>query len=213
MQAPESDPANAVHGAKVMVIGLDSVDPQLLERGCAAGFLPNLAALRSEGVSGRIDTPAGMADDAVWASFSTGRTPAQHGRYHFRTVITGSYELLRFKTRNFDCPPFWEALSQAGKRVAVIDVPKSPSARQFDGIQIHDWRVHGRDGETATTPPELAKELAKNKKAKENFDKLAPSYRRQYIGWIAVAKRAETKKRRIEESIALLEKGKRLGMK
>ena len=62
-------------------------------------------------------------------------------------------------------------------------------------------------------PPEFAKALAQNKKAKDNFDKLAPSYRKQYIGWIAVAKRAETKKRRIEESLILLEKGKKLGMK
>ena len=75
------------------------------------------------------------------------------------------------------------------------------------------WGKDGRPGISFDVPPELAKALAKNRKAKENFDKLAPSYRRQYIGWIAVAKREETKKRRIEESIALLEKGKKLGMK
>ena len=75
------------------------------------------------------------------------------------------------------------------------------------------WEKDGRPLISLDVPPELAKALAKNKKARENFDKLALSYRRQYIGWIAVAKRAETKKRRIEESIALLEKGKKLGMK
>jgi len=75
------------------------------------------------------------------------------------------------------------------------------------------WEKDGRPVISFDVPPELAKKLAKNKKAKENFDKLAPSYRRQYIGWIVVAKRAETKKRRIEESIALLEKGKKLGIK
>lgn len=62
-------------------------------------------------------------------------------------------------------------------------------------------------------PPEFAKALARNKKAKENFDKLASTYRKHYIGWIAVAKRQETKKRRIEESITLLEQGKKLGLK
>jgi len=61
--------------------------------------------------------------------------------------------------------------------------------------------------------PEFAKALARNKKAKESFDKLAPSYRKHYIGWITVAKRPETKKRRIAESIALLEQGKKLGLK
>jgi len=62
-------------------------------------------------------------------------------------------------------------------------------------------------------PPEFAKALDRNKKAKERFDKLVPSYRKHYIGWIAVAKRQETKKRRIEGSIALLEKGQKLGLK
>ena len=75
------------------------------------------------------------------------------------------------------------------------------------------WEKDGRPRISFDVPPELAKAPAQNTKAKENFDKLAPSYRRQYIGWIAVAKRAETKKRRVEESIALLEKGKKLGMK
>jgi len=62
-------------------------------------------------------------------------------------------------------------------------------------------------------PPEFAEVLAQNKRAKKNFDKLAPSYRKHYIGWIAVAKRIETKRKRIDESIALLEKGEKLGLK
>lgn len=75
------------------------------------------------------------------------------------------------------------------------------------------WKKDGGINIPLDVPPELAKALTKNKKAKENFDKLALSYRRQYIGWIAVAKREETKKQRIKESIALLVKGKKLGMK
>ncbi|MHC4226805.1 MAG: YdeI/OmpD-associated family protein [Planctomycetota bacterium] len=75
------------------------------------------------------------------------------------------------------------------------------------------WDQDGRPQISFDVPPEFAKALARNKKAKKNFDKLAASYRKHYIGWIAAAKRPETKKRRIDESIALLEKGKKLGMK
>ena len=75
------------------------------------------------------------------------------------------------------------------------------------------WDKDDRPQISLDVPPEFAKALARNKKAKENFDKLAPTYRKHYIGWISVAKRPETKKRRIEESIALLEKGQKLGMK
>ena len=75
------------------------------------------------------------------------------------------------------------------------------------------WDKDARPRISLDIPPEFARALARNKKAKDSFDKLAPSYRKHYIGWIAVAKRQETKKRRIEESIALLEQGKKLGLK
>lgn len=61
--------------------------------------------------------------------------------------------------------------------------------------------------------PEFAQALKKNKRAKETFDNLALTYQKQYLGWIEVAKRPETRQKRIEESIRLLEKGKELGLK
>ena len=66
---------------------------------------------------------------------------------------------------------------------------------------------------TFEMPPEFSEALTKNKTAKENFAKLAATYQKQYIGWIEVAKRQETRERRIRESILLLEKGKKLGLR
>ena len=75
------------------------------------------------------------------------------------------------------------------------------------------WGQTGRPNISLDMPLEFTKALDKNKKAKENFEKLAPSYRKHYIGWIKTAKRDETKERRIRESVILLAKGKRLGLK
>ena len=62
--------------------------------------------------------------------------------------------------------------------------------------------------------PQYVKEaLAKNKKALENFNNLAKSYKRQYVGWISSAKKKETRKRRLTEAVSLLEKNEKLGMK
>jgi uncharacterized protein YdeI (YjbR/CyaY-like superfamily) len=47
----------------------------------------------------------------------------------------------------------------------------------------------------------------------EHFEKLAPSHRRHYVGWIHIAKRRETKERRLKEAIKLLSAGKLLGLK
>ena len=75
------------------------------------------------------------------------------------------------------------------------------------------WDKPDRREMSFEIPGELKAALAKNKKAKTFFDRLAPSYRKHFIGWIAAAKRQETRKRRIEESIALLQQGKKLGLK
>jgi uncharacterized protein YdeI (YjbR/CyaY-like superfamily) len=60
---------------------------------------------------------------------------------------------------------------------------------------------------------EFAKALRKNKRAQETYRKLAPTYQKQYLGWIEVAKRPETKEKRIKESVRLLAEGKKLGLK
>lgn len=49
------------------------------------------------------------------------------------------------------------------------------------------------------TPIDLKVLLDKSKKAKEFFNKLAPSYKRFYIYWIEKAKLPETRKRRIKQ--------------
>jgi uncharacterized protein YdeI (YjbR/CyaY-like superfamily) len=62
-------------------------------------------------------------------------------------------------------------------------------------------------------PEEFHLALGKNRKAKTFFDQLAASYQKQYILWIQMAKRAETRERRIKEAIDLLTKGEKLGLK
>jgi uncharacterized protein YdeI (YjbR/CyaY-like superfamily) len=75
------------------------------------------------------------------------------------------------------------------------------------------WDQPNRPQISLDIPAELEDTLAKNNRAKRFFDQLAPSYQKQFIGWIAVAKRQATRERRLKESIALLEKGEKLGLK
>lgn len=62
-------------------------------------------------------------------------------------------------------------------------------------------------------PDDLGEKLRKHRKAREFFDSLAPSYRKQFIGWINSAKRPETRQRRLSETIELLARGEKLGMR
>ena len=61
-------------------------------------------------------------------------------------------------------------------------------------------------------PPDLKKALSANKKALENFNNFAPSYRRLYIGWITAAKRKETREKRIKQTVKWSAENKKPGM-
>lgn len=62
-------------------------------------------------------------------------------------------------------------------------------------------------------PEEFRQALQANEQARNFFDGLAQSHRKQYILWIVTAKMPETKEKRIRESIGLLERGQKLGLK
>jgi uncharacterized protein YdeI (YjbR/CyaY-like superfamily) len=62
-------------------------------------------------------------------------------------------------------------------------------------------------------PAYIARALRGNAKAWEFFRTLSPTDRRQFVAWIHIARRPDTRDRRIRESIALLAAGKKLGLK
>lgn len=53
-------------------------------------------------------------------------------------------------------------------------------------------------------PRHFESALRRNKKAWKNYQNFAPSYRRNYLLWIAAAKRAETRRKRINQAIILI---------
>lgn len=61
--------------------------------------------------------------------------------------------------------------------------------------------------------PEFQDTLDHNLKAKSYFDQLPLSQQKRYLLWIQMAKRKETRNRRIREAIVRLEKGQQLGLK
>jgi len=75
------------------------------------------------------------------------------------------------------------------------------------------WEAGSRPRLSLAVPRELSEALEQNRKAKEFFEKLAPTYQRHFIGWIVTAKRPETRAKRLRESLALLGRGEKLGLK
>lgn len=57
-------------------------------------------------------------------------------------------------------------------------------------------------------PSDLKAALAKNAKARKTFENFSYSHKKEYVDWIASAKRDETRQRRWKTAIQWLAKGK-----
>jgi uncharacterized protein YdeI (YjbR/CyaY-like superfamily) len=63
------------------------------------------------------------------------------------------------------------------------------------------------------TPAEFAAALKRNKKAATAFAAFSPSCKREYVEWIADAKRAETRDKRIATALEWIAEGKQRNWK
>jgi predicted AlkP superfamily phosphohydrolase/phosphomutase len=70
-------------GRKVIVIGVDGMDPRLSARMMAEGLLPNLARLRSAGGFSPLGTSIPPQSPVAWANFINGAGPGSHGIFDF----------------------------------------------------------------------------------------------------------------------------------
>jgi uncharacterized protein YdeI (YjbR/CyaY-like superfamily) len=66
---------------------------------------------------------------------------------------------------------------------------------------------------TLEVPDMIISFLSKNEPALENFNALAPSYKKHYVLWITSAKTEPTIRKRLTEAATLLKENKKLGLK
>ena len=127
--------------------------------------------------------------------------------------IDESKYVRKFTPRNESSQ--WSELNK--KRVARLIKANRMASTGLEKIEAAKrdgrWANTGRPDILYNIPEEFQSALNRNKKAKTYFDQLSLTNQKQYIGWIVVAKRQETRARRIRESVDLLEKGQKLGLR
>ncbi|MEA2603695.1 MAG: hypothetical protein QOF89_4687 [Acidobacteriota bacterium] len=99
-------------------------------------------------------------------------------------------------------------LLKAG-RLAPAGLAKGPPAGAMEGKEPVAPANRAETG----VPEYVQQRLQTNAQAWQSFQKLAPSHRRLYVKWIESAKREETRRRRLEEAVTLLEQNRKLGLK
>jgi predicted AlkP superfamily phosphohydrolase/phosphomutase len=159
---------------RIIVIGLDSADPDLIRLWARAGQLPFINSLLESGSWARLMSTRGLFSDSPWPTFNTGVPPSKHGFYNFQALQSGTTEIVRVGEHCSRFLPFWWLLRDAGKRVAVFDVPKTKPIPGIDGIQVSGWGEEYPLIEQSSLPVPLVEELTakfgRYPRPKELFD-------------------------------------------
>lgn len=77
-------PKNA-RARRVIIVGLDGLEPSLTERYMQEGILPNLSSLKDSGSFSRLATTLPALSPVAWSSFQTGVNPGAHNIFDFLT--------------------------------------------------------------------------------------------------------------------------------
>lgn len=144
---------------RVVVIGLDGLEPKITEPLLAAGALPNLAQLRQQGGYQRLRTTFPAQTPVAWSSFATGTNPGGHGIFDFIGRSPQTYAPLlalnRYEQKNAFLPPravnlrrgtpVWELLSQAGLASVILRhpctyPPDNLRGKMLAGVGVPDLR-------------------------------------------------------------------------
>ena len=144
---------------RVLVIGLDGLEPSIVEPMLARGELPNLDRIRNRGGYSRLATTFPAQTPVAWSSFATGTNPGGHGIFDFLrrdpATCLPDLGLNRYEQKNAFVPPravnsrggepFWEILGRAGIPSTIIRCPctypgEIGKGRLLSGLGVPDIR-------------------------------------------------------------------------
>lgn len=147
-------------GGRVIFLGLDGFEPSVLRDGAATGRFPAISSLLERSAVEIGPAPKGLGNDATWSVFNSGMNPGHTGRYFVRQVLPGDYTATYLTADHVNGTPYWKWLSDAGRRVAVVDAAYA-KVEPLNGVQTADWLVHGPlyNHDVHTFPKELARRL------------------------------------------------------
>jgi len=143
---------------RLLLIGLDAAEPSCVERWIAEGRLPAIAGLRAVGAWTPLRSPAEEFPDEVWPSLYASSNAARIGKYYYIQPERNSNNLALLED-NHQGKQFWTVASEAGKRCAVIDPPKTAMLPGINGVQVANWGAHATRCEMQSEPPELIADI------------------------------------------------------
>lgn len=140
-------------------------------------------------LGGKTATGMAVPDDIV-AGLDAGKRPAVQvtvGGHTYRTTVAsmGGRFLIPLSAENRD------AAGVAASEEVEVAIELDTAPREVD------------------LPDDLAQALASDEAARQGYEGLAYSHRKEWVRWITEAKKAETRATRVTKTVAALRQGKR----
>jgi len=127
---------------RVLLIGIDGASLKIARPMLLAGELPNLAAIAQQGVYGPLRSHVPISSPRIWASIATGKMPKRHGILSF-AKDDGEGGTRLFLSSDRKGHALWNIVSDAGKRVAVVNWWTTYPVETVNGVMVSDHMLAG----------------------------------------------------------------------
>ena len=138
----EDDPAGRAaspgRGPRVIWLGLDGLDWEILDRLSQSGGMPNWKRLASEGYRADLAAFYPVLSPILWTTAATGVGPDVHRVLDFQETDPKSGAKLPVSGLSRAVPAVWNIASAAGKKVGVVGWWASHPAEEVNGFFVSD---------------------------------------------------------------------------
>ena len=121
---------------KVIVIGLDGGSWNYIQKWIDEGKLPAFKKLQDNGVWGVLESQLPPVTSPNWKCFSTGLNPAKLGVFWWENIDIKNRKIYIPNAQSFKGKEIFDYLSEAGKRVGVINMPTLYPPHQINGVMV-----------------------------------------------------------------------------
>ncbi|MEO1497830.1 MAG: alkaline phosphatase family protein [Planctomycetota bacterium] len=122
--------------ARVLLIGWDAADWQLINPLIERGLMPTTGALLGRGAWGNLATTRPILSPMLWNTIATGKRPQQHGIHGFTEVNADATGVQPAASTSRRCKAIWNVLSQSGLRSNVVGWYASHPAEPLRGVMV-----------------------------------------------------------------------------
>jgi predicted AlkP superfamily phosphohydrolase/phosphomutase len=122
--------------SRALVIGLDGGTYDLLTPLCAAGVMPNLAALMQSSALGELQSTRPFITPVAWTSFQTGCDPQEHGIWDYRYLDHARRQVRLNDSRRIERSTIFDCLAAEGGQTVSLNLPMTFPAPDVPGLIV-----------------------------------------------------------------------------